>query len=93
LVVIVTLAIDPHYLVTAPLFPIGLAGLLPNGHLFIVQALFPGWLIYIILSLALFRTRTCNGFLIIFLVLCLLLILNLAGCQHEFHEFENPVGL
>jgi hypothetical protein len=93
-VVLIAFLLDPHYILTAPFFPIGLAALLPNGEGRAIRAWMSfgfiiGWALYILLSLAMFKTRKRNGFFVIYMIFCILLLLNLAGCYRTFSAVSH----
>lgn len=82
-----TLATNPAYLITAPSFPVGLAAWLPHGAesaaiaWMLVVPVTAGWVMYLILSWFLIRARKRGLFLFLYIVLCVLLALNVIGCQ------------
>jgi hypothetical protein len=86
-VILVTLAIKPASILTAPCFPVGLLALLPNGDSKAILAamtvipILVGWALYVLLSVLMARTRRRGSFLLLYLAFCLLLALNLVGCQ------------
>jgi hypothetical protein len=88
MVILVTAAIKPAHLLTAPVFPVGLFALLPDrGDEAVATAwllripIVMGWAIYVLLSAAMWRARTRGAFLLIYIAFCMLLALNLGGCQ------------
>ena len=85
-VILVTLAIKPAYLLTAPCFPAGLLALLPSGDSSAIVAgmmvvpMVVGWALYALLSVVMHRTRK-RGLFLLDVVFCMLVALNLVGCQ------------
>ena len=86
LVAIATLVTNPGYILTVPFFPIGLLVWLPHGEEraiegWMVGAWIVGWIFYILLSVVLFRAKKTGVFFIIYAIFCVLLALNVIGCQ------------
>jgi hypothetical protein len=87
-VILTVLVIKPSYVLLAPFFPVGLFYWFPNGESmaiwawFLILPMFIGWPIYIFLTIVLFRTKKRATFLVIYFIFCLLLALNVGGCQH-----------
>lgn len=87
LVILAVLKIDPNYLRTALFFPIGFFALLPNSDNAVAIAFTTlgwsiGWVLYFALSVAMFLTKKKSVFIIIFTIFCVLLAINVVGCQH-----------
>ena len=86
-VALLTLVLTPEYLLAAPWFPVGLLALLPDGGKTAVTAwmtLFPivlGWGVYCVFSVVLFKIRRAQTFFIVYVLFCILLALNIGGCQ------------
>jgi len=89
MVILATLALKPAYLLTAPAFPLGLLALFPNGESKAVIGwitgipLFIGWGIYGLLFWTISRTSKKGTFFLIYLILCAILALNIAGCKRS----------
>ncbi len=86
-VVLLTLLLNPLSLFTAPFFPIGLLALFPHGEdraITAWQMQFPvllGWGFYLAIQAILMRMRRETLFFVCYAFLCVLLVLNVAGCQ------------
>ena len=87
-VVLAILAINPAYFFAAHYFPIGLVAMLPKGDQKAVMALSMGpiyvgigWMFYAGLSLILSRTKRKSAFSLVYIFFCILLALNVAGCN------------
>lgn len=85
--VFVTYTNNPGDLRSSLAFPIGLCGLLPRD-LAMFCAGFGGWLVvifgwfaYIRLSWAIKKAKDPGHFSLLYIVLCVLLVLNAAGCR------------
>jgi hypothetical protein len=82
-----TLVANPAHLLMAPFFPIGLLALLPDGEKMAITAymmIFPiglGWIFYGIYSWVLLSRRGATVFYTWFVFFCVILILNVVGCQ------------
>jgi hypothetical protein len=83
------LSISPHpsQILLAPFFPLGLLAALPhgedraiNGWMQIYPALL-GWLFYGLISAALFKARGKQSFFLTYILFCIILLLNVAGCK------------
>lgn len=87
MVILITLAIKPAYLLTAPAFPVGLMALFADGEGNIATAwllgvpIIMGWFVYALISVVIIRTRRKGVFLLAYAAFCTLLALNLGGCQ------------
>lgn len=84
--ILIAFLINPQSIRTAIFFPIGLLALLPNGeHMAIFAGIVGGWIVgwifYIVLSVVLFCAKKSNHFFLIYIIFCILLALNVAGCQ------------
>ena len=68
-------------------FPLGLLGILPFNIAAIAVMLLcwpvviGGWIIYIVLTVAIGRTKRISVFSILYILFCFLLALNVAGCK------------
>lgn len=84
-VVILTLILSPSSIAAAPFFPAGLLGLLGNeedGIIgFMTGAWVLGWMLYITLTTYMVRAEKRGAFFRTYTVFCILLALNVAGCQ------------
>jgi hypothetical protein len=85
-VLLVTLVTGPAYVLAAPLFPIGLFVFLRGGEGKAIEGLMGGawgigWLLYAALSVVMFVVRKKEVFSVVYVIFCVLLILNLVGCQ------------
>jgi hypothetical protein len=86
-VALFTAAAHPSDLLGAFAFPLGLCGAVPSkvglgiafGFAQIVTAV--GWLIYLLLSLAIKNAKNFGRFSFLYFVLCVLLVLNMVGCR------------
>jgi len=86
IVVLVNLMLHPASILSAPLFPAGLVVWLPNGEDKAVTGLMTGawmigWLFYLILTIFVFAAKRMRVFIIVYVIFCLLLILNVVGCE------------
>jgi hypothetical protein len=86
LVAIATLVIHPAYILAVPFFPVGLLDWLPHGEEkaiegWMIGAWVVGWMIYVFLSMAMFAAKRTGIFFIIYVIFCVLLVLNVVGCQ------------
>lgn len=95
MVILTTLAIKPADVLTAPFFPVGLLGFLRGGEPTAMVAWmlgFPivfGWLIYILISAAMFRAGRNGTFILIYIVLCALLAVNVVGCHRTLEAASH----
>jgi len=88
-VVIVTsvaVTATPACVLAAPYFPIGLLVWLQNGENKAIEGWMSGawafgWLFYLLLSVIMFTVRKKGIFFIIYGIFCVLLALNVVGCQ------------
>jgi hypothetical protein len=87
-VILITLAARPAYLLRAASFPIGLFAMLPKGEETSITlwmlgpiAVGFGWTLYAALTFILTCTRKTVIWLIAYCLLCLLLALNAVGCD------------
>jgi len=77
----------PDHLQSAPAFPVGLLGGLPQQHAIVVAWLgglpdmIGGWMLYALLTYVMLRIKNIPIFLVLFAMFCILLALNLAGCN------------
>jgi hypothetical protein len=87
-VILTVLLIKPSYVLSAPFFPVGLFAWLPNGEnkaiwaWFLIFPMFIGWPIYFFLTMIMFRTQKRATFIVTYVIFCILLALNVGGCQH-----------
>lgn len=95
-VLIATLVANPVYVLTAPLFPLGLIAVLPHGEekaifafMMGLPAIAIGWAIYATLGMGIASTKRNWAFIVLFTVLCMTLALNVAGCQRTLHAVEE----
>lgn len=86
LVILANLVINPSSILTAPFFPIGLLVWLPKGEEkavtgWMTGAWMTGWILYLSLSVIMFKTKKSGVFFILFAIFFALLVLNVVGCQ------------
>jgi ribosomal protein L40E len=86
LVVLAALIINPSSILATPFFPIGLLVWLPKGEEtaiagWMMGAWVIGWIFYLLFSVIMFKTKKAGPFFIMFSMFCILLILNVVGCQ------------
>jgi hypothetical protein len=78
---------NPDQLKEAPGFPMGLLGVLPEKSAIVVAmfggplVLIGGWALYGLVTWYILRIRTLLAYLIALLLFCILLALNMAGCN------------
>jgi hypothetical protein len=96
LVVAATFVPDPAYMITAPWFPVGLLAIFPGGEKNAIAAWMKGlpftllgWLLYLFLSAAMARARKERLFILIYVIFCIVLALNLVGCQITFNATQQ----
>src|SRR6266851_7843534 len=80
---VVLLIFGPGNIAWIWLFPVGLLGfLVPNSFelLFFILPIL-GWILYALFTAAALDARRWRTYFVLFLILCLLLCLNLAGCH------------
>ncbi len=87
LAAVAMLVIHPAYLLAVPFFPVGLLDWLPHGEEktikgWMIGAWAVGWMLYVFLSAAMFTSKRTGIFFIIYVIFCVLLALNVIGCQH-----------
>jgi hypothetical protein len=86
-VVLITCLKNPDFLWSASWFPLGLLGLIPNDNAIIVAMLggpflnICGWMIYFALTIGIFATKRNLLSWAIFVFFCVLIALNLVGCD------------
>lgn len=85
-VILICLATNPQSILAAPFFPIGLIACLPNGEEKAIAgwmrgAWIIGWVVYALLFIAMFQVKKRGVFFLIFIIFCILLLLNISGCQ------------
>lgn len=93
-VILASLAVNPSYLLAAPCFPVGLFALFPNGieNVFWgwgTGAFVLGWVLYAVLSAIMFKAKKKSVFLIIYIIFCILLLLNVGGCQRVLEDVSH----
>jgi hypothetical protein len=82
-----SVADNPVNILYTPFFPVGLVAMFPNGAYYGTVAtmlVFPallGWVLYGIIYFFIRRARRRGTFLLLYILLCVLLVLNLVGCQ------------
>jgi hypothetical protein len=90
-------AINPEYLRAIFFFPIGLFGLF-GGDEKAVETSFTacatgafifGWLLYAALSVAIFTVGKRKTFTAIYIIFCILLALNVGGCQRVLESMSH----
>jgi hypothetical protein len=87
-VILATLCRNPADLLAAPNFPIGLLEILMGEKAIIaasfggLAALCGGWMIYLVVTLATSYAKRVWTFSPVYIVFCLLLALNVRGCNH-----------
>lgn len=79
---------EPYRLISAPVFPVGLVACLSEGAavglmmiLSGLPAIILGWPIYVVVTIAISKAKGIRSFTLIFVVLCILLALNVSGCE------------
>jgi hypothetical protein len=85
-VAVVNILISPASILGALFFPIGLLVWLPNGEEKAIKgammnAWIFGWFFYILLSAVMLQIKKRGIFFIIYIIFCVLLMLNIVGCQ------------
>jgi hypothetical protein len=85
-VILVCLVTNPQSILAAPFFPVGLIACLPNGEDKAIAgwmngAWIIGWVIYALLSVTMFQVKKRGLFFLIFGIFCILLLLNISGCN------------
>jgi hypothetical protein len=85
-VILVCLITNPQSLLAAPFFPIGLIACLPNGEdkaiaAWMKGAWIIGWVVYALLSVIMFQVKKRGFFFPVFGIFCILLSLNISGCN------------
>jgi hypothetical protein len=85
-VILICLATNPQSILAAPFFPIGLIACLPNGEEKAIAgwmrgAWIIGWVVYALLFIAMFQIKKRGVFFLVFIIFCILLLLNISGCQ------------
>ena len=93
-VVLAVLAINPAYLRAAAMFPIGLFALFAGGTqnafwAWATGGFIIGWVIYAVLSGLLFNAKNKRVFIAIYIVFCILLALNVGGCQRVLEDASH----
>lgn len=94
IVILITLAMNPASIITAPLFPMGLFALFPNGDDKAIVAwgtggFIVGWLFYVLLSIVMFTTNRKGIFFLLYIIFCILLALNVGGCQRVLKDVSH----
>ena len=85
----------PSYIIAFPGFPLGLIAALPHGEEKAVMAwmmvvpIFAGWLPYVLLAWMMSRSRNRGRFVIIYIVFCLLLMVNVEGCRRTLEAVKG----
>ena len=85
-VILVCLITNPQSILAAPFFPLGLIACLPNGEDKAIAGWMKGtwitgWVVYAVLSVAMFQVKRRGLFFVIFVIFCILLLLNISGCN------------
>lgn len=82
---LLTLILSPSAIAAAPFFPAGFLGLLGNEENGIIGLMTGawalGWVLYITLTVSMIRTKKRDAFFRTYIVFCILLALNVAGCH------------
>ena len=87
LAAVLTAIHSPAHLLLVPFFPVGLLALLPNGEQAAIggwMLQFPimlGWAFYAAYSFIMLRQRRATVFFVLYIVFCIVLVLNVGGCQ------------
>jgi hypothetical protein len=94
IVILITLVMNPASIITAPLFPVGLFALFPNGDDKAIVAwgtgsFIIGWVFYILLSIIMFITKKKGVFFLLYIIFCILLALNISGCQRILKDMSH----
>ncbi len=93
-VILASVMASPASILAAPFFPIGLLFWLPNGEDKAIKGgmmegwVF-GWMFYLLLSLVMFQIMKRGVFFIIFAIFCILLALNIGGCQRILKDVSH----
>ncbi len=91
LVALLTLSRDIRLVTLLWVFPIGLCApfSLPQGQheaqATVYLWILGGWALYLVHAVLFFRTTRIPWLTILYVLLCLLLITNVSGCQHMLH--------
>jgi hypothetical protein len=86
---------NPKWVPAAPLFPLGLIAVFPNGTEMAVMAwmmLLPvcvGWAFYALLTIVMVETRRNWLFVLIYVIFCLALALNVVGCNKTVEAVQG----
>lgn len=84
-VALVTLLFNPSAMAAALFFPAGLFGLFGNEESGIVAWMMGawalGWVLYVVLTISMLRATKRSAFFQTYIVFCILLALNVAGCH------------
>lgn len=82
---ILTLILSPSSIVAVPFFPAGLLGFFGHEESgiigFMTGAWVLGWVLYMVLTVSMVRAKKRDAFFRTYVVFCILLALNVAGCQ------------
>jgi hypothetical protein len=90
-----TLTVNPSHLLLAPFFPIGLLGVWPNnegaaiGGWMLQLPIVLGWVFYLTFSVIMIKARKAKTFVILFIVFCILLVLNVGGCERTMEAVSH----
>jgi hypothetical protein len=93
-VVLIVLAINPAYIRAAPVFPVGLFAFISNGTqnafwAWASGAFIIGWALYAVLSAIMFKAKSKHVFIATYLIFCILLLLNIGGCQRVLEDASH----
>jgi hypothetical protein len=93
-VVLINLALNPGNLLAAPFFPLGLIALFSiemtiTSWMLGAPAIILGWIVYILLSAVMNRMKTKGAFFLIYLIFCVVLALNISGCQKAIESVKG----
>jgi hypothetical protein len=86
----------PAYVLTAPLFPLGLIAAFPNGEgksivawMIGIPAVLFGWIFYGLLSIAMARAKRSWVFILMYVLFCAALALNVVGCRRTLQAVQQ----
>lgn len=92
---VLTVVHNPSHLLLVPFFPLGLVALLPNGEQKAVDAwmlqipILAGWTFYAAYSFIMLRQRRATIFFVFYIVFCIVLVLNVGGCQRTMEAVSK----
>ena len=83
------------------IFPVGFLALFRTSknalyetpHIWMYAALLIGWIVYGVLTLVIMRSKSRKTFWIYYIIFCVLLTLNTAGCHHIIRALNSETGI